>query len=302
MSLLAVVHWLLGLALAPLLLGIINRTKAFFAGRTGAPFVQPYYDLRKLLGKGAVYSRTTTWVFRAAPVVGLAALVMAAGLTPFGGSRSAINFGGDLLVFVYLLAVLRFCTVLGALDTASSFEGMGASREIQFSALAEPVLLLVFASLVSQTGSYSLSGMYTGVAQSAASPALAMAAVALLAVFLVENARIPVDDPNTHLELTMIHEVLVLDYTGPDLAFILYGAALKLWMLGTLLVGLLMPVHTGIRVVDSILFLLGMFALAFLTGVLESCMARLRLMRVPQMIVGAGAFAVFSLVLVLRNG
>lgn len=292
----------LAFLLAPLLLGIVNRTKAFFAGRCGAPFLQPYYDLQKLLGKGAVYSRTTTWIFKAAPVIGLAALIVAAGLVPIAGSPSAVRFGGDLIVLVYLLGLLRFCTVLGALDTGSSFEGMGASREVQFSALAEPVLLLVLAALVRQTGDVSLSSIYPQIADSTGNPAMIMAAVALLAVFLVENARIPVDDPNTHLELTMIHEVMVLDYSGPDFAFILYGVAVKMWILGSLLVGLLMPVHTGLQIVDSLLFVLGMFALAFLTGVIESCMARLRLVRVPQMIVGAGAFAVFALVLVLRRG
>jgi formate hydrogenlyase subunit 4 len=296
-------HWVAALALSPLLLGIINRTKAFFAGRTGAPFLQPYYELRKLLGKGVVYSRTTTLVFRFAPVVGLAALIFAAAMIPFGGTPAPIRFAGDLVLVVYLLGVLRFCTVLGALDTGSSFEGMGASREVQFSALAEPVLLLVLVALVREADAYSLSAVYTTIAEhrAANSPALLMAAGALLAVFLVENARIPVDDPNTHLELTMIHEVMVLDYSGPDLAFILYGAALKMWLLGTLLVGLVVPVHTGVRLIDGAVGIAGMFALAFLIGIIESCMARLRLVRVPQMIIGAGAFAVFALVLVLRR-
>ena len=127
-----------------------------------------------------------------------------------------------------------------------------------------------------------------------------MVIVALLAVFLAENARIPVDDPNTHLELTMIHEVMVLDNSGPDFAFILYGASVKLWVSGSLLVGLITPVRTGHVLLDAPVFLLGMFGLAVLTGVIESSMARLRLVRVPQMLVGAGALAIFALVLVLR--
>ncbi|MBI4578687.1 MAG: NADH-quinone oxidoreductase subunit H [Planctomycetes bacterium] len=300
----SIIHWLVALALAPLLLGIIGRTKAFFAGRTGSPFLQPYHDLRKLLGKGAVYSHTTTWVFRAAPMVGLGAVFVASGMVPFGGSPAVIEFPADLILVVYLLGLLRFATVLGALDTGSSFEGMGASREVQFSALAEPVLLLALATLGRQTGSYSLSTIFVDIAEHLsihAGPAMLMGAVALLVVFLVENARIPVDDPNTHLELTMIHEVMVLDYSGPDFAFVLYGAALKLWVLGALLVGLVIPVHVGIRLIDSLLFVLGMFALAFLVGVIESCMARLRLLRVPQMLIAAGAFAIFALVLVLRQ-
>ena len=138
----ASVHILLALALAPLLLGVINRTKAFFAGRNGQPLFQLYYDLAKLLRKGAVYSRTTSWVFRAGPIVGLAAVVLATAIVPLAGVGAPLAFAGDLVLFAYLLGLMRFFTVIAALDTGSAFEGMGASREVQFSALAEPVLFL----------------------------------------------------------------------------------------------------------------------------------------------------------------
>jgi formate hydrogenlyase subunit 4 len=131
-------------------------------------------------------------------------------------------------------------------------------------------------------------------------PALALVAAALAVVLLAENARIPVDDPNTHLELTMIHEVMVLDHGGPDFAFILYGSALKLWVFGALLVGLVLPVRTGSVAADAGVFLAGMFVLAALVGVVESTMARLRLVHVPRMLVGAAALALLALVLVLR--
>jgi len=299
----SVVYPLLAFTLAPLMLGIINRTKAFFAGRNGPSVFQTYRDLRKLLGKGAVYSNTTTWVFRAAPTITLAAILITVLLLPLGNTPAMMAFPGDLILFAYLLGLARFFTVIGALDTGSSFEGMGASREVQFSALAEPVLLLSLAAIARSTGSVSLSEMYAGVTAaewSQAGPAFAMVIVALLAVFLAENARIPVDDPNTHLELTMIHEVMVLDNSGPDFAFITYGASVKLWVLGSLLVGLITPVRTGHVWFDAPVFLLGMFALAVATGIIESSMARLRLVRVPQMLVGAGALAIFALVLVLR--
>ncbi len=154
---------LLALGLAPLLLGIINRTKAVVAGRVGAPLLQPYHDLAKLMRKGAVYSRTTTWVFRAGPVVGLASVILATALVPFGSSRALLAFPGDLLLFAYLLALARFFTVIAALDTGSSFEGMGASREVTFSTLAEPALLLALAAVARQTGSVSLSAIVSGV-------------------------------------------------------------------------------------------------------------------------------------------
>ncbi len=297
------VNMLLSLALAPLLVGVINRTKALFAGRKGQPLLQLYYDLFRLLNKGAVYSRTTTWVFRAGPVVGLSALLAAMAVMPFGGSPALIHFKGDLVLFAYLLGLARFLTVLAALDTGSAFEGMGASREALFSALAEPVLFISLATIARFSSNLSLSGMLTVIdwrAWAIAGPALTLVVTALFSVFLTENCRIPVDDPNTHLELTMIHEVMVLDHSGPDLAFILYGAALKLWLLGTIIIGIVLPAHSGYAWPDFAVFCCGMVLLAIVVGVVESSMARLKLFRVPQLLVGAGALAILALFLVLR--
>jgi formate hydrogenlyase subunit 4 len=300
----SIVHVLAAVAMSPLLAGIINRTKAVFAGRHGRPLLQTYYDLAKLLRKGAVYSRTTSWVFLAGPVVGLAAVLAALVVTPLGHLPAAMAFPGDLLVLAYFLGVMRFFTVAAALDTGSAFCGMGASREVLFSALAEPALLLGLAALARQTGSLTLSTIYAAVTPEAimapGGPALLLLAAALAIVFLAENARIPIDDPNTHLELTMIHEVMVLDHGGVDLAFITYGAALKLWVLGALLVGILVPVQTANLGVSAAVGFGGMIALAVLTGVVESTMARLRLVRVPQLLVAATVLSVLGLLLVLR--
>jgi formate hydrogenlyase subunit 4 len=303
MSLAPALHVFLALVFAPLLLSLIHRTKAIVAGRTGQPLLQPYRDLWKLLQKGAVYSRTTTWVFRAGPVIGLAAALVALMVTPFGGVRALVEFPGDFLFFAYLLGLLRFFTVLAALDTGSSFEGMGASREVTFSALAEPALFLGLAVIARQTDSLSLSTMLPSVTIETwrhYGPVLALVSMGFLIVFLTENARIPIDDPTTHLELTMIHEVMVLDHGGPDLAYILYGSALKLWILAALLVGLLVPVRSGEVWLDSCAASAAMVGLAVLTGLIESSMARLRLLHVPQLLVGAGVVSLLALVLVLR--
>ena len=296
------IHPLIALAAAPLLLGIINRTKAVFAGRHGQPFLQVYFDLWRLLHKGAVYSRTTTWVFRAGPMVTLAGLLAALCLVPCGAQAAPLRFTCDLVLFAYLLALGRFFTVLAALDTGSAFEGMGASREVIFSALAEPVLFAALAALIKLTGSLSLSGLYAAVNPALwvqAGPALLLVAVALFVVMLTENARIPVDDPTTHLELTMIHEVMVLDHSGPDFAFIVYGSSIKLWTLGALLVGVALPARTGRLWIDLPAFLAGMALVAVAIGVVESIMARLRLLRVPQMLIGAGAVATLAILLAL---
>ena len=290
------------LALPPLLLGVVNRVKSVLAGRQGPPLWQLYADLWRLARKGAVYSRTTTWVFRAGPVVGLAAVLTAGLFMPFGGAPAALPFTGDFILLAYLLGLARFATVLAALDTGSSFEGMGAAREVTFSSLAEPALFLVLVTLARATGSLSLSGMLGPAlpgAWSTAAPAMLLAAIALLVVALAENARVPVDDPNTHLELTMIHEVMVLDHSGPDLALILYGAALKLFLFGALFT----RVALGTRAAGPagvVAFLAGMLAFAALVGVIESIMARLRLVRVPQLLVGASVLSAFGLVLLLR--
>lgn len=287
----------------PLLLGVIHKTKAILTGRVGAPVLQPYYDLWKLLRKGAVYSRTTSWVFRAGPLVSLAALLTAALFVPLAAPSTLLSFWGDVVLWAYLIGVARFITVLAALDTGSSFEGMGASREVMFASLAEPGLFVALAVIAKVTSSVQLSEMFGPVLGSAwrtAGPALALAAASLFLVLLAENARMPVDDPTTHLELTMIHEVMVLDHSGPDFAFIFYGSALKLFLFGVLLVRLLVPVHIGVPWLDLSSLFAGLLGLAVVIGIVESSMARLRLIRVPQLLVTSGVLAAVGLLLVWR--
>jgi formate hydrogenlyase subunit 4 len=287
----------------PLLLGIIARVKSRVAGREGPPLVQPYRDLLRLVRKGSVYSRSASWVFRAGPIVGLAAVVVAGLLVPLGGPSSTLSFTGDFVLLAYLLGLARFATVVAALDTGSSFEGMGAAREVTYAALAEPALFLGLVSLVRSTGGLDLTHLLgEGLAASwrTDGPALLLVAVAFFVVALAENARIPVDDPTTHLELTMIHEVMVLDHSGPDLALIQYGAALKLYLFGALVVKLALGARYPEPLAAFLAFGLGQLAFAVAIGVVESSMARLRLARVPQLLIGASVLSAFALVLLLR--
>ncbi|MCI0692667.1 NADH-quinone oxidoreductase subunit H [candidate division KSB1 bacterium] len=301
-----IVAWffvLLALLVAPLLLGIINKTKALFAGRRGAPLLQPYYDVIKLLGKGAVYSQSTTFLFRAGPIISLVSIIIALLLLPLGGKTAALAFTGDLILFAYVLGLVRFFTVTAALDTASSFEGMGASREVFFSAFAEPALFCGLIVLAKSTGALSLSEMLgpalAPVWKVNAAP-LVLIVLSLLAILLAENSRIPVDDPNTHLELTMIHEVMVLDHSGPDFAFVQYGAALKLLLSEALLVRILMPVASDNLYVATGVFLAGLAGISILVGVVESVMARLRLLVVSRFLVAATIIAAFAIALVVK--
>ena len=185
-----------------------------------------------------------------------------------------------------------------ALDTGSSFEGMGASREALFSALAEPAFLIGIAALAGKTGFFSLSPMLAGV--STVSFELLLVVAAFVIVYLCENARIPFDDPATHLELTMVHEVMVLDHGGPDFGFIQYAASIKQWILGALIVDILMPYNSGRRYLDVIEGIAAMLVFAIIVGIIESTMARLRLLRVPQLLVAACALSTIALLLIMR--
>jgi formate hydrogenlyase subunit 4 len=290
------------LLVAPLLPGIAARTRAFLTGRRGSPVFQLYRDLWKHARKGAVYSTTTTVMFRLAPVAVLATALAALLMFPFDGRDAAVSFPGDAVALLYLFGLGRFLLVLGALDTGSSFEGMGASREVTFSSFVEPGLFLCLIVLTVVTGKLSLSGMLgpeLGARWSSAAPALVMIGASLFVLLLAENARVPIDDPTTHLELTMIHEVMVLDHGGPDLAFIMYAAAVKLTLFAALVVTVLVPRNmVGPSTALGIL-IAGIVLVAVAVGVVESATARLRLQKVPLLIAAGSALGAFGLILVL---
>lgn len=280
------------LALAPFFIGIINQIKAFFAGRRGPGLFRLYFDLAKLVRKSCPRSTTSTWVFDLAPSIALAATILAALLFPWtlapGTGHQTLCVLSPVLFF-YLLGTGRFFTVLGALDTGSAFEGMGASREVQFSALVEPAVFVILGFLVLLTGSDDLAGMLAGYPTGAwahHTVSLLLAGIAFFAILLSENCRVPFDDPETHLELTMIHEAMILDNAGPDLAYILYGAALKFELLAAFLVAMILP-HLPFAPAARFGVLLGGIVLtAVLTGVVESCMARMRFLKTPQILLG----------------
>ena len=297
------IHAVLLGVLPPLLLGVINRTKSWFGGRTGPPLLQPYYDLIKLLRKGMVISTTTTWIFRAGPVVTLAAVALAGLLVPIGRFDAPIAFSGDLIFFAYLFGLARFFTTAAALDTGSPFEGMGAAREVTFACLSEPALFFALLVLAKISGSLTLTDLLHGPAggfPAAAAAPLVLVSLGLFIVLLAETCRIPVDDPNTHLELTMIHEVMVLDHSGPLFGVILYAAALKLFVLGAVLLHLIAPFRTGEAWLDWTLFVVEMLGLAVVIGAVESVMARLRMRRVPYLLTGALFCCGFGFLLLVR--
>jgi formate hydrogenlyase subunit 4 len=297
----AILQVLIVLFLSPLLLGVIVKTKALFAGRRGAPLLQAYYDIAKLLQKKTVLSETTTWVFLLGPAIAVIVPLFASLLLPLAGTNAPIAFRGDLIVFVYLFAVSRFLTTSAALDTGSAFEGMGAAREVTFAVLAEPAIFFGLLALARISGALSLSPllMVGGSGWHHASAALVLIVSSWFIVLLAENSRVPFDDPNTHLELTMIHEVMVLDHSGPAFGLILWGAAMKLFVFSALVATLLLP-RTGTIAIDAAATSGAVLAIGVVIGIVESAMARLRLVRIPQLLITASLAAGFAVVLVLR--
>jgi formate hydrogenlyase subunit 4 len=251
------------------------------------------------------YSVTTNWIFRAAPMVSTAAILAAGFMMPIAAVKPPVQFEGDIILFVYLFALARFVIILAALDTGSSFEGIGASREATFGCLSEIPMFLNFAILALLSRSLSLSEIFLGGLSSSwflVGPVLILVVVSFFLVLLVENSRIPIDDPDTHLELTMIHEVMVLDHSGVDLAYILYGKAVKLFLFEAVLVSIIFTFKTGDLLIDTGFFILEIIGLALLIGTVESTMARLRLNKVSYLLFSAFIFSIIGFIIILVRG
>ena len=288
--------FLLSLILAPLLPGIVNKVKAFFAGRRGPNLFQLYFDLAKLLRKEGVFSATAGGFLQVAPPVSLGCLLLAALLLPHGLVRSPLGFGGDAVLFFYLLGMARFITVLGALDTGSSFEGMGASRDMQFSALAEGAIFGVIGFIAVFTGRAGFTMLPAdggGEWWSVHAVSLLLAAAAFFVVLLAENCRVPFDDPETHLELTMIHEAMVLDYSGFDMALITLAGWIKTGLLAVLAASALVSVLWW----DTLLVVVVALVVGVAIGVVESLLARSRMARNTTYIVTILAVALVAFVI-----
>jgi formate hydrogenlyase subunit 4 len=292
---LALIQTVMLLALAPLLTGLIRKLKAWMQSRRGPPVYQPYLDLAKLMRKGSVVSEDASWLTAITPYVCLISLVVAALLVPAFVTES-FGFLGDLIVLVYLFAMARFFMALAALDAGSTFGGMGSSREMLVSSLIEPAILLAFFTMALLTGTTSLVSVSNVLATSGTSligPALLLAFAAFFIAILAENARIPVDNPSTHLELTMIHEAMLLEYSGKDLALMEYSSMVKLTLFITIAWSAFLPwgIATQVTVPDIavgvVIFLAKLMALAIVIAIIESTMAKLRLFRLPNLLTGA---------------
>jgi len=277
--------------------GVINRTKSILSGRKGPGIFQPIKDIIRLFKKGAVYSKTTSSIFQIAPTIYFSSVIIAMLVVPFGQSKGFISFNGDFIFFAYVLALGKFFSIIAAMDTGSSFEGMGASREALYSMFAEPAFFILLGSMALLTGQTSFQEIFASLhLGSPVSYALAvLAAFVLGMIMMIENSRMPIDDPKTHLELTMIHEVMILDNSGFDLGLILSAGLLKFSIFGALIVNLfigMFPYEYTIPMFFAIQILA-----AIITGTIESFMARFRMSHNAQFI-----FALTSVSLLIFFG
>lgn len=274
------------LFIAPfILLGIVKKTKAFWSGRKGVNILQPLWDFSRLMKKDAIYSKTTSWVFKFAPIATFSSIVFAAFFVPLATGKAIIDIPFAFIIFAYILGFGKFFSIISALDTGSSFEGMGASREACFSTIVEPAFFIMMASVVALSQNYSFSALKLILTNAGVYGYLiiALAAMTLFIMLLVESCRVPVDDPTTHLELTMIHEVMILDNSGVDLGFITWGAAIKMFLFEALIANLIMPIDiSGFGAIVT--FLAITILISIIIGTIESAIARFRMTHVFEFI------------------
>lgn len=299
----SIVSFAIALLVAPLFPGVINKVKAFVAGKQGPPLLMKYYTLVKLFRKGSVYSTSSSYIFKMGPTVSFAASIMVLLFIPMAGTGAVFSFYGDVIVLFYIMGIGRFFTIAAALDTASPFEGMGAAREAFFSTLAEATIFTVLIIFFRLNGSLSFADYFYGAqAISLAGPGGALLILVIVAMFMVlltENSRVPVDDPQTHLELTMIHEVMILDHSGPDLALIELAAFYKLFFYCTFITHLLLPSSLGGGLENGLLFYCVLTVMYIAVGITESTMARFKMNLVPKYILTSFTLVFFAAILTM---
>jgi formate hydrogenlyase subunit 4 len=301
---LALIHWLFVLTMPFFLVGLVNRTKSWWAGRKGPRLLQSAFDLWRLLGKQPVLSTTASPLFRPGAYVVLVCGLLASSMTPMLGQFAPLQFSHDFIVVAYTLGLARIVLTISALDVGSAFEGMGAAREASFSTYVEPALFLLIGAATAATGMTSFADLIGHLHNTPDYSIIVIPLVlALLILLQAEAARVPVDDPTTHLELTMIHEVMILDHSGPELAAMQYAAALKMTMYAGLIAALINPFNPlSDPLVCVFVSLALMLAVAIVIGCIESLSARLPMRWVPAYLSIAAVAAVGCMVMIGLGG
>ena len=293
------------LLLAPLLTGIIKKMKAFFQTRKGANIFQPYFDLYKYMQKESVVAEHTSWIFRVTPLIYFSSMLVVAAIVPVVANHSLLAFTGDIILIVYLFALARFFLALAGLDAGSAFGGMGSSREMAIAAIAEPAFMLPLFTMAVAAGTTNLTGIVQSVViggEGVLTVAHLMSFVALFVVAVAETGRIPVDNPDTHLELTMIHEGMLLEYSGKNLALLSFSVSIKQLLIFTLLVNIFFPwgmasvLGIGALISGTLVFILKLLVIGIVMAVVETSFAKSRLFKVPDLLLGSFLIGLLGLV------
>lgn len=293
------------LAVSPFYMGLIKKTKALCQGRKGPPLLQPYYNLAKLIKKERVYSVNSSGIMRATPYINIVTIIAAAFFIPVAAITTPSHGLGNIILFLYLLALAKFFMALAGLDAGSTFGGMSSSREMSISSIIEPITIMVFAALVYTLHTLNFYDMFSQTAsiQPFFQPALLLISIPLFIVLIVETARVPVDNPETHLELTMVHEGMVLEYTGRDLALMEYSNSIKQTLFMAVLINVILPwgltteITASAILFSGIAFLLKGAILALIMGLFESSIAKMRLFALPGLFALAFFFSILTVCL-----
>ena len=285
-----------------LIMGLIKKTKSFWGGRKGPSIMQPWFDFVRLMKKDFVISNTTSAVFKITPVITFASVIFAGLFVPLASGCAIVNIPVGLIVFAYILGLGKFFALISAMDTGSSFEGMGASREACFTSIVEPAFFMVIGSIMALTGNYTFEalGKILSSAGTYGILIIVFTALVLFIMLLTEGSRVPVDDPATHLELTMIHEVMILDNSGSDLALLTWANGIKMLLISYLIAYMVIPSNVSDFV--GVLLYLGVLALlSVIIGTVESSMARIRMSHVFEFVFIMSSLALVVLSLVMAR-
>lgn len=287
------------LSFAPLFAGLVNKLKAVFTGRLGAPVVQPYFDLKRLLRKETINASSSSFISAISPSINLVAVIIAAAMLPIGFERPLISFEGDIILFAYILGLARFFQILAAMDIGSSFEGMGAAREAAFAVFAEPIFFFTIGSIAFISGLTSIYDIYHSIRLDNVTY-IVFIVVCSISVFILavtECSRMPVDDPKTHLELTMIHEVMILDNSGVDLFLYQYSSYIKLFIYAILEASFFYPFGIRSYTVAVVIFVVVITALSISLAIVETITSRFKMKSIPHYLLFATAIGILNLLI-----
>ncbi len=299
-----ILNILFALVFSPLFMGIIKKIKALAQGRRGPPLLQAYYNIRKLLKKETVYSTNSSWVMRTTPYINMAVMCTAAIFVPLAAMPGTAWDAANIILFLYLLALAKFFMALSGLDAGSTFGGMGSSREMTLSAIIEPVIIIVFAALAFAMNTINLHEMFIISLVSQAlltNPVVILIGISLFIILIVETARIPVDNPETHLELTMVHEAMILEQSGKNLAMMEWSHAIKQLLLMGIIINIIYPFGLTADFaakalgISALLFLFKATVLSVIVGLFESSIAKSRLFRLPSLFMMALFFSLITI-------